>query len=126
MLDTMLNRRMIFKYAENNKFGEKKAVKEYVRRARREIMIQMAIREIENSVKPAEKELKAEYLKNKQKFQVDGKVTASHIMVASEKEAKDLVAKLDKGSGDTATLGTRRTDGGRRAGETQRMRNNLH
>ncbi len=98
MLDSLLNRLLIFRYAEDKRYGEKKAVKNYVRRARREIMIQVAIREIEKSVKPTEKELKAEYRKNKQKFQKGGKVTASHIMVMTEKEAKDLVAKLDKGS----------------------------
>ncbi len=98
MLDSLLNRLMIFRYAEDKNYGEKKAVKDYVKRARRVIMIRVAVEEIEKSVEPTEKELKAEYRKNKQKFQVGGKVTASHIMVMSEKEAKDLVAKLDKGS----------------------------
>ncbi len=98
MLDSLLSRRMIFEYAKNKKYGEKKAVKDYIRRARREIMIQVAVQEIEKSAKPTEKELKAEYQKNKQKFQEGGKVTASHIMVASEKEAKDLISKLEKGS----------------------------
>ena len=59
---------MIFEYAKNKKYGEKKAVKDYMRRARREIMIQVAVQEIEKSAKPTEKELKAEYQKNKQKF----------------------------------------------------------
>ena len=98
MLDSLLNRLMIYQYAEDKKYGEKKAVKDYVRRARREVMIRVAIEEIEKSVEPTEEELKAEYQKSKHKFQKGGKVTASHIMVMSEKEAKDLIAKLKKGS----------------------------
>lgn len=98
ILDSMISRRMMFEYAKSKKYGDRKAVKDYVKRARREIMIQVAVQEVEKSSKPTEKELRAEYQKNKQKFKQEGKVTASHIMVATEKEAKDLISKLEKGS----------------------------
>ncbi len=98
MLDSLINRRLIFRYAEEKKMGELKAVKDYVKRARREIMIRLMVQGIEERSKPTEKEMKAEYEKNKHKFQEGGKVTASHIMVVSEKEAKDLIAKLENGS----------------------------
>jgi peptidyl-prolyl cis-trans isomerase C len=97
MLENLVNRHLIFEYAKAKNYDQKNAVKDYMIRAHRAVMIQVAVEEIEKSAKPTEKELKEEYQKSKQKFQEGGKVTASHIMVASEKEAKDLITKLEKG-----------------------------
>ncbi len=66
-------------------------------RARREVMIRTVMKDLEKEWKPSAKEVKDEYENNKEKYQTTGKVTAAHIMVMSEKEAKDLLGKLDKG-----------------------------
>lgn len=98
LLDGLVNRRLIFRHAEKRKLGNREEVKDYVRRARREIMIRLAVDELEKSAKPTENELKAAYKTNIDEYKQEGKVTAFHIMVATEKEAKDLIAKLKKGS----------------------------
>ncbi len=65
--------------------------------ARREILIGEAIRRVEESAKPEVSAVRTKYEENKSKYTEGDKVTASHIMVLSEKETKDLVEKLDRG-----------------------------
>ncbi len=101
ILQSMIHRALMFRYAQEKKLGETDRVKSEVARARREILIREAVRAVEEEAKPTAKELQAEYDKNKDKYQEGDKVTASHIMVATEKEAQDLVAKLKKGENFT-------------------------
>ncbi|HBK80347.1 MAG TPA: hypothetical protein DDZ83_11900, partial [Nitrospinae bacterium] len=64
----------------------------------REIMIRVVMSDLNKKWAPTARELKDEYERNKKKFHQLGKVTASHIMVVSEKEAKELFEKLKKGA----------------------------
>ena len=49
-------------------------------------------------IKVTEKEMKAYFDENKDSFATQEQVEASHILVADEKTAKDIKAKLDKGA----------------------------
>jgi peptidyl-prolyl cis-trans isomerase C len=104
MLDTVISRRLIYRFAEGKGYASEKGVKDYLKRARREIMIRMALQDLQEEWKPMTEEIKKEYEKNKGKFQDAAAVTAAHIMVTSEKEAKDLLAKLKKKGADFADL----------------------
>ncbi len=96
-LEALIQRRLILRYAIDNDFLADARVKMEMERARREILIGEAVRRVKEGAKPKASEVRAEYEENKSKFTEGDKVTASHIMVASEKEAKDLLAKLVKG-----------------------------
>jgi hypothetical protein len=88
IFDSLLNRRLIFRQAEKLGIGDRKAVRDYVARARREIMIREVMSDLNKKWSPTAAEVKEEYERNKKNFHRLGKVTASHIMVVSEKEAK--------------------------------------
>ena len=102
-LEALIQRRLILRYAIDNNFLADARVKLELERARREILIAEAVRRVNEVAKPKASEIRAEYEQNKSKFTEGDKVTASHIMVASEKEAKDLLAKILNG-GDFAEL----------------------
>jgi peptidyl-prolyl cis-trans isomerase C len=98
ILDGLVSRRLIYYHAKSQGIEKREAVKKYVARARQEIMVRLAVVDLQEKALPTEKEIRAEYDKNKEDFRRIGKVTASHIMVANEKEAKDILEKLNKGS----------------------------
>ena len=102
-LEALIQRRLILRYAIDNNFHAEARVKMELERARREILIGEAVRRVNEVAKPKASEIRVEYEQNKSKFTEGDKVTASHIMVATEKEAKDLLAKIVKG-GDFAEL----------------------
>ena len=102
-LEALIQRRLILRYAIDNNFHAEARVKLELERARREILIGEAVRRVNEVAKPKASEIRAEYEQNKSKFTEGDKVTASHIMVATEKEAKDLLAKIVNG-GDFAEL----------------------
>lgn len=98
VLKGLISRRLIYQHAKSQGLDKSEAVKKHVARARQEIVVRLAVTDLQEKAKPTEKELRAEYDKNKKDFQKTGKVTASHIMVVTEKEAKDILEKLNKGS----------------------------
>ena len=102
-LEALIQRMLMLRHAKESEFLATERVKMQIERARREILIGEALRRIEESAKPKASEIRAEYEQNKAKYTEGGKVTAAHIMVASEKEANDLLAKI-AGGGDFAEL----------------------
>ena len=102
-LEALIQRRLMLRHADESNFLGTERVKMQIDRARREILIGEALRRIEEGARPKASDIRAEYERNKAKYTEGGKVTAAHIMVASEKEANDLLAKIVKG-GDFAEL----------------------
>ncbi|MBT3351582.1 MAG: hypothetical protein HOJ95_09710 [Nitrospinaceae bacterium] len=98
ILDGLVSRLLIYKHAKTQGFEKRKAVKKFIARAKREIIVRLAVEELQEKNKPNEKELRAVYDNNKKDYLKIGKVTASHLMVTTEKEAKDLLEKLNKGA----------------------------
>ena len=93
-LEALIQRMLMLRHADESNFLGTERVKMQIERARREILIGEALRRIEEGARPKAAEIRAEYEMNKAKYTKGGKVTAAHIMVASEKEAKDLLAKV--------------------------------
>ena len=96
-LEALIQRMLMFRHANESGFLATERVKMQIERARREILIGEAFRRIEEGARPKASEIRAEYERNKAKYTEGGKVTAAHIMVATEKDAKDLLAKIAKG-----------------------------
>ena len=96
-LEALIQRMLMLRHADESNFLGTERVKMQIERARREILIGEALRRIEEGARPKAAEILAEYEQNKAKYTKGGKVTAAHIMVASEKEANDLLAKIVKG-----------------------------
>ena len=96
-LEALIQRMLMLRHADESNFLGAERVKMQMDRARREILIGEALRRIEEGARPKASDIRAEYERNKAKYSEGGKVTAAHIMVSSEKEANDLLAKIVKG-----------------------------
>ena len=107
-LEALIQRMLMLRHADESNFLGAERVKMQIERARREILIGEALRRIEEGARPKASDIRAEYERNKAKYTEGGKLAApvhrvtwiccaAHIMVSSEKEAKDLLAKIVKG-----------------------------
>ncbi|MDA0999166.1 MAG: hypothetical protein O2807_01445 [bacterium] len=94
ILRNLVNRILMLEMAGDEKIGRNPEIQDRIRQARNEILIQEALRTVELHSRPTKEELRAEYEKNKAKYRQGENVTAAHIMVASEAEAKTLLQKL--------------------------------
>lgn len=97
ILRNLVNRILMLEMANDQKLEKNPKVRARIEQARDEILIQETLRAVEKRSRPTEKELRAEYEKNKNKYRKAGNVTAAHIMVATEAEAKKLLQKIKKG-----------------------------
>lgn len=97
ILENLVRRLLIVRHAEEKRINERERVKKDLADMKNEILLRAAIRSLQKEFRPSEKEIKAEYENNKDRYRTEDKVTASHVMVSSEKEANDLIAKLEEG-----------------------------
>ncbi|MFQ5521234.1 MAG: peptidyl-prolyl cis-trans isomerase [Candidatus Methylomirabilia bacterium] len=97
MLESLIDRRLMLRYAEAAGLDQSERVRREIAQARREMLIREAVRVVAEKARPTQKEVRAEYENNKVDYRVGEKVTAAHIMVATEEEAKALLVDLKKG-----------------------------
>lgn len=104
LLDSMINQKLLYAEASKLDFDKDPDVRKQLDAARKEILIKAYLKkEIEDTVKVTEEDAKKYYDANKDKFKEPEKIKISHILVDSEAEAKNILAKL-KGGADFAAL----------------------
>lgn len=104
LLDSMINQKLLYEEALKRNLGKDAGVKKQIEDATKEIVIKEYLKkEIEQKVTVSDADAKTFYDGNKDKFKEPEKIKISHILVDTEPEAKDILAKL-KGGADFATL----------------------
>jgi peptidyl-prolyl cis-trans isomerase C len=99
LLDILISREVLNQEGKRLGLDKKKEVKERIEELTKEVMISEVVNQIANE-KLTDVEMKKYYNKNKADFK---EVHASHILVKTEEEAKEIKKKLDQG-GDFAAL----------------------
>jgi len=84
--------------AKRRKLMQREDVKFQVDNAARQTLIQALLRDELDQHKPTDEQLKAEYDREVASKSGEKEYKAHHILVATEAEAKDIIAKLDKGA----------------------------
>jgi len=103
-LDSMINQKLLYSEASKLNFDKDPDVQKQLDEAKKEILIKAYLKkEIEDTVKVTDEDAKKYYDANKDKFKEPEKIKISHILVDSEAEAKNILAKL-KGGADFAAL----------------------
>lgn len=103
-LESIINQKLLYAEASKLSLDKDPDVQKQLDEARKEILIRAYLKEeIENTVKVTDEEAKKYYDANKDKLKEPEKINVSHILVDSEAEAKDILAKL-KGGADFAAL----------------------
>lgn len=99
LLDILISREVLSQEGKRLGLDKKKEVKERIDELTKEVMISEVVNQIATE-KLTDAEMKKFYNKNKADFK---EVRASHILVKTEEEAKEIKKKLDQG-GDFAAL----------------------
>ncbi|MFC4804841.1 peptidylprolyl isomerase [Filifactor villosus] len=102
-LGEMINQKLMYLDAKANKLDENSEFKEQLASVTENLLTQLAIKQILNSVSVSEEEKKAFYEENRSHFLQGEKIEASHILVDSEEKANELYIKVEEGE-DFASL----------------------
>ncbi|MDP2928996.1 MAG: peptidylprolyl isomerase [Candidatus Omnitrophota bacterium] len=98
LLDDMIVESLFLEDAVRKGVDTDKEVKDILEEARKKIIIAKFVKlEVDDKVKISEDEMRKFYEEHKDEFKMPEMWRASHILVASEGEAKDLLSDLSKG-----------------------------
>lgn len=85
------------KKAEDDKLEETEEFKKVIENAKRDILAQMAMRDVLRTVEVSEEEMKEYYDANQAQYQKGATVSAKHILVASEEKCNEILAAITSG-----------------------------
>ncbi|HEY5974081.1 MAG TPA: peptidylprolyl isomerase [Geobacteraceae bacterium] len=98
MLETMIIRELIMQQAEKDGIDKSQAVADKLADLKKRVVVEAYLKKkVEEQAKVSDEELQKFYDQNKDKFKTGDEVKASHILVKSEKDAQDILAKLKSG-----------------------------
>lgn len=96
-LGEMINQKMIYLEAKENKLEESDEFKRQFETVKENLLTQIAIKKIIDSVEVSEEEMKTFFEENQQYFVEGEKIEASHILVDSEEKADEIYEQLQSG-----------------------------
>lgn len=98
MLDTMVIRELILQQASKDGLDKGAELDEKLMELRKRLIVESFLKKkVEVESKVSDEDLKKFYEQNKDKFKSGEQIRASHILVKTEKDAKDLLAQLKAG-----------------------------
>ena len=98
MLDTMVIRELILQQASKDGLDKSPEITQKLADLRKRLIVEAFLKKrVETDVKVGDDDLKKFYEQNKEKFRTGEQVRASHILVKTEKEAKDILAQIKAG-----------------------------
>ncbi|QXE89867.1 peptidyl-prolyl cis-trans isomerase [Geomonas subterranea] len=99
MIDTMVVRELIMQQAAKDGIDKSPEVAAKLEDLKKRVIVEAFLKKkIEESGKVSDAEMQEYYNKNKDKFKSDAQIRASHILVKSEAEAKDVEKQLKGGA----------------------------
>ena len=106
-LDRYVVKRLLLEEAKKENIEKDKDFQERANDIREQLIIESLLKKkVTTNINPSDQELKDYYEKNKEKFKTGQEIDTRQILVKTEKEAKEIKAKLDKGE-DFADLAKR-------------------
>jgi peptidyl-prolyl cis-trans isomerase C len=98
-LDEIIKRELIYQQATKMKLDKDEEYMSKVEEFKKMTLISLLLRkEIEEKADVSEEEVRAFFDQNEEKFRLGTEIKASHILIETEEEAKDLIDKIDKGA----------------------------
>jgi peptidyl-prolyl cis-trans isomerase C len=98
-LDDMIVEMLFYEEAVRSGLTKDKEVQDVINEARKKILIAKFIKtEVEDKIKVTDEEMRQFYEANKDKFKSPPLWRASHILVGTEQQARDILAELSKGA----------------------------
>lgn len=98
MLDTMVIRELILQQASKEGVDKGPEIEEKLRDLKKRLVVEAFLKKkVETESQVSDDDLKKFYEQNKDKFKSGAQMKASHILVKTEKEAKDILAQIKAG-----------------------------
>ena len=98
MLDTMVIRELILQQASKDGLDKGPEIEEKLQDLKKRLIVESFLKKkVETESKVSDEDLKTFYEQNKDKFKTGEQVKASHILVKTDKEAKEILAKIKAG-----------------------------
>ncbi len=98
MLDTMVIRELILQQAAKDGLDKGPEIEEKLQDLKKRLIVESFLKKkVEAESKVSDEDMKKFYEQNKDKFKSGEQIKASHILVKTEKEAKDILAQLKSG-----------------------------
>lgn len=98
MLDTMVIRELILKQAAKDGLDKGPELEEKLQDLKKRLVVEAYLKKkVEAESQVSDADLKKFYEQNKDKFKAPEQIRASHILVKTEKEAKDILAQIKAG-----------------------------
>jgi len=99
MLDTMVVRDLIMQQASKDGIDKSPEVADKLEELKKRVVVEAWLKKkVEQEAAPTDAEMKAFYEKNKDKFKTGEQIKASHILVKSEDQAKQIEQQLKNGA----------------------------
>ncbi|MDU0458130.1 MAG: peptidylprolyl isomerase [Geobacteraceae bacterium] len=98
MLDTMVIRELILQQASKDGLDKGPEIAEKLQDLKKRLIVEAYLKKkVETESNVSDEDLKKFYEQNKDKFKTGEQIKASHILVKTEKEAKDILAQIKAG-----------------------------
>ncbi len=98
MLDTMVIRELILQQASKDGLDKSAEIEEKMQDLKKRLIVESFLKKkVETESKVSDDDMKKFYEQNKDKFKSGEQIKASHILVKTEKEAKDILTQLKSG-----------------------------
>ena len=96
-LEQLVSLYLFAKKGEELKLEETEEFASIIANAKRDILAQLAMREVLQGIEMTEEEMKEYYEANKQSYAKGATVSAKHILVASEEKCNEILASINSG-----------------------------
>lgn len=97
LLDQMVSFELIYSNAKDNGQEEEKEFLDQLEIIKKDALIQYSVQKMLSGMEVSEEEIKDFYEKNKEQFKSPETVTAKHILVDTEEEAKSIAKEISEG-----------------------------
>ena len=98
MLDTMVIRELILQQATKDGLDKGPEIEDKMRDLKKRLIVESFLKKkVETESQVSDADLQKFYEQNKEKFKTGEQIKASHILVKTEKEARDILAKIKAG-----------------------------
>jgi len=98
MLDTMVIRELILQQATKDGLDKGAEIEEKLKDLKKRLIVESFLKKkVETESQVSDADLQKFYEQNKEKFKTGEQIKASHILVKTEKEAKDVLAQIKAG-----------------------------
>ena len=97
VLDQLIQQKLILLDATRNLLEREPEFKAQLAKVKDDLLVNYSVSKTLSSVRVTEEEIQTYYAENPDDFRTEKAVNASHILVADEAEANDLLAKIQAG-----------------------------